>query len=52
MNMNAANPRKRGSDFSFKNSTSEAVYPINYPLALMANIAICGKCPPSAKGMS
>lgn len=25
MNMNAANPRKPGSDFSFKNSTSEAV---------------------------
>lgn len=50
--MNAGNPRKLGSAFSFKNSTSEAVQPINYPFALMANTAICGKCPPSAKGMS
>lgn len=52
IHMNAANPRKLGSAFSFKNSTSEAVQPINYPFALMANTAICGKCPPSAKGMS
>lgn len=50
--MNAANPRKLGSDFPFKNSTAEAVPPLNYPFALMANTAICGKCPPSAKGMS
>ena len=52
IHMNAANPRKPGSAFSFTNSTSEAVQPINYPFALMANTAICGKCPPSAKGMS